>query len=118
VRDSTRDNQARNVQQVKGHTPINGELTDPTGIKSGMGATDDKVNHPAHYNFGKFEVIEVIEDWNLPYHLGNALKYIARAGRKDKTKTEEDLRKAAWYVKRYIEVLNGDAGKPNDKARA
>lgn len=41
----------------------------------------------------------------LPYHLGNAVKYIARAGRKDPTKTEEDLRKAIWYINRYIEFL-------------
>ena len=63
------------------------------------------INHPAHYTFGSIEVIDAIEGLLLPYHLGNALKYIARAGRKDPAKTEEDLRKAIWYINRYIEFL-------------
>lgn len=65
----------------------------------------DNVNHPAHYTFGSIEVIDAIEGLLLPYHLGNALKYIARAGRKDPAKTEEDLRKAIWYIERYISFL-------------
>lgn len=65
----------------------------------------DNVNHPAHYTFGSIEVIDVIEGLELPYHLGNAVKYIARAGRKDPAKTEEDLRKAIWYINRYITFL-------------
>lgn len=65
----------------------------------------DNINHPAHYTFGSIEVITAIEDWSLPYHLGNAVKYIARAGRKDPAKTEEDLRKAVWYINRYIGYL-------------
>ena len=65
----------------------------------------DNVNHPAHYTFGSIEVIDVIEGLLLPYHLGNAVKYIARAGRKDPAKTEEDLRKAIWYINRYIIFL-------------
>ena len=51
----------------------------------------ERVNHPAHYTFGKFEVIDVIEDWKLGFHLGNAVKYIARAGRKGSR--IEDLKK-------------------------
>ena len=65
----------------------------------------DNVNHPAHYTYGSIEVIDVIEGLDLPYHLGNAVKYIARAGRKDPSKTEEDLRKAIWYINRYITFL-------------
>lgn len=64
---------------------------------------DDNVNHPSHYTFGNIEVIDAIEDWGLGYHLGNAVKYIARAGKKDPTKTVEDLKKAIWYLNRYIE---------------
>ncbi len=45
------------------------------------GLFTDEVNHPAHYNQGKIEVIEAIEDWKIGFHLGNAIKYIARAGR-------------------------------------
>ena len=65
----------------------------------------DAVNHPAHYTDGSIEVIDFIEDKKLPYHLGNAVKYIARAGKKDPDKTAEDLRKAVWYLNRYIEKL-------------
>ena len=61
----------------------------------------DPVNHPAHY-MGKIEVIDFIEDKKLGYHLGNAVKYIARAGKKDPEKTVEDLQKAVWYLNRYI----------------
>lgn len=64
-----------------------------------------RVNHPSHYNSGKIEVIKVIEDWNLDFHCGNAVKYIGRAGKKDPEKTIEDLEKAVWYLKRKIEVL-------------
>lgn len=65
----------------------------------------DNVNHPAHYTDGKIEVIDFIEDKKLGFHLGNAVKYIARAGKKDPTKEVEDLKKADWYIKRRIEKL-------------
>lgn len=75
----------------------------------------DNVNHPSHYNSGKIEVIEAIEDWKVGFHLGNAIKYIARAGKKDMAKTVEDLEKAIWYVRRYVEVTFKDnPRKPND----
>lgn len=67
----------------------------------------DAVNHPSHYTDGKIEVIDYIEDKQLGYHLGNAIKYISRAGKKNKDKTIEDLQKAIWYINRYIDsVLN------------
>ena len=72
---------------------------------TGAVAAPDNVNHPAHYTYGSIEVIDAIEGLLLPYHLGNAVKYIARAGRKDPAKTEEDLRKAIWYINRYITFL-------------
>jgi len=63
---------------------------------------DDPVNHPSHYTFSsKFEVIEVIEEFKLNFHLGNTVKYIARAGKKGDAL--EDLKKAAWYLNREIE---------------
>ena len=40
----------------------------------------DNVNHPDHYTSGKIEVIDFIEDQHLGFHLGNAVKYISRAG--------------------------------------
>ena len=66
----------------------------------------DAVNHPSHYTRGKIEVIDFIEDQQLPYHLGNVIKYIARAGYKgDKL---EDLKKARWYLDRYINKVVGN----------
>ena len=62
----------------------------------------ESVNHPQHYCNGKIEVIEAIEDWRLGFCLGNAVKYIARAGKKDPAKTKEDLQKARWYLEREI----------------
>lgn len=66
---------------------------------------NDNVNRPAHYTDGKIEVIDFIEDKNLGFHLGNAVKYIARAGKKDPAKTVEDLNKAKWYIQRHIDKL-------------
>lgn len=66
----------------------------------------DLVNSPPHYNSGKIEVIEVIEDQALGFHLGNAVKYILRAGKKDPEKTVEDLEKAIWYLRRRIALLS------------
>ena len=65
----------------------------------------DAVNHPSHYTDGNIEVIEYIEDKKLDYCLGNAVKYISRAGKKDPTKEIEDLQKADWYIKRRIMEL-------------
>ena len=60
------------------------------------------VNHPSHYAEGrKYEPIDVIEDWELGFNLGNTVKYISRAGRKDDI--VQDLEKAAWYLNREIE---------------
>ena len=60
----------------------------------------DKVNHPSHYNAGNIEVIDAIEDWNLGFSLGNAIKYIARCEHKENK--IEDLKKAIWYINREI----------------
>ena len=63
----------------------------------------DNVNHPSHYTDGNIEVIDFIEDKKLNYHLGNAVKYISRAGKKDPEKYTEDLQKAVWYLQREID---------------
>jgi hypothetical protein len=67
----------------------------------------DMVNHPSHYTFGKFEVIDVIEDWKLNYNMGNAVKYVARA--EHKGNKIEDLQKAIWYLQREIDRFNREA---------
>lgn len=69
------------------------------------------VEHPSHYNIGKYEVIDVINDWRLNFQLGNAIKYIARAGRKDPSKTVEDLEKARFYIDYEINRLKGGGEK-------
>jgi len=61
----------------------------------------DKINHPPHYNYGKYEHIEVVENWKLGYHLGNATKYVMRAAYKGDTL--DDLKKSRWYLTRTIE---------------
>jgi hypothetical protein len=58
------------------------------------------IDHPKHYNVGKIEVIDAIEDWQLGFHLGNVVKYVARADHKKNPL--EDLKKAAWYLEREI----------------
>ena len=67
--------------------------------------TYDNVN-PNHYRGDRqFEPIAVIEDWNLNYRLGNAVKYISRNGRKPGEDRIEGLKKAIWYLEREIEAL-------------
>lgn len=68
----------------------------------------ENVNHPEHYGGDNvYEVIKVIEAWGLDkcFYLGNVVKYIARAGKKDKSKEIEDLKKAAFYLDRKIKRL-------------
>ena len=69
----------------------------------------DAVSHPSHYAEGrKYEPKDVIRDWNLNFSLGNAVKYISRAGRKDASKTIEDLRKAIFYIEDEIMAIEGE----------
>ena len=68
----------------------------------------DQVNSPKHYNAGKM-VIEALEDWALNFYRGNAVKYIARAGKKDPAKEIEDLKKAVWYIQKDIKNLKSRA---------
>ena len=70
------------------------------------------VNHPPHYTAGRYEVIAVIEDWRLCYHLGNSIKYIARADHKGKRL--EDLKKAKWYLDRYVEMVEKEEAKKDE----
>lgn len=64
----------------------------------------EKVSHPQHYNSGKIEVIDFVEDQNLGFHLGNVVKYITRAEHKNGI---EDLKKARWYLDREIQRREG-----------
>ena len=66
----------------------------------------EKVNHPDHYGgeSNPYEAIKVIEAWDLNFHLGNVVKYISRAGKKSKNNVE-DLKKAEWYLSRYVQFI-------------
>ena len=73
----------------------------------------DPVNHPSHYG-GKdnpYEAIKVIRAWGLGFSLGNAVKYISRAGKKDPAKLVEDLEKSIWYIQEEIDFLKGQQNK-------
>jgi len=61
--------------------------------------SDEKIDHPKHYRKESgIEVIDAIYAWNLDFALGNAIKYIARCGLKGDNTSEEDLKKAIWYL--------------------
>jgi hypothetical protein len=69
----------------------------------------EMINHPSHYGgeSNVYEVIKVCEAWELDKdaYLFNVVKYVARAGKKDPTKELEDLKKAAFYLNRRINIL-------------
>lgn len=65
----------------------------------------EAVYHPSHYNLGKYEVIDVINDWCLNFNLGNVIKYIARAGIKSENTLIQDLKKAQFYLDYEINRL-------------
>ena len=62
----------------------------------------EKVNNPNHYQSSRLEAIEVIEAFNLNFSLGSAVKYILRSGKKPGETSQEDLKKAIWYLQREL----------------
>ena len=81
----------------------NGEYYEPIVIDKKEVVNKEMVNHPSHYNMGKYEAIDVIEDWQLNFNLGNTVKYISRAGHKHDI--VQDLKKALWYLEREIKRI-------------
>jgi len=79
-----------------------------------MTETPDIINHPPHYTYGRIETIDYIEDKQLPYHLGNVVKYVSRAGHKGDAL--EDLKKAKWYLDRYIGLQEKQSAWPETMA--
>lgn len=74
----------------------------------------DNVNHPAHYETGKFECIDVMVETQgveatMDFCVCNALKYIYRHRKKNGV---EDIKKADWYLKKYLELAESEEGKP------
>lgn len=79
-----------------------------------MSNINDSITHPSHYTSGKIEVIDFITDQKLDFCLGNVVKYISRAGKKEgdenknqtiEEKTIEDLKKARFYLDYKIKIL-------------
>jgi hypothetical protein len=68
----------------------------------------EKVDHPDHYggDNNPYEVIKIIEALGLDFHLGNVVKYISRAGKKHEN-VLEDMKKAKWYLDRWLEIRGG-----------
>ena len=66
----------------------------------------DLINHPAHYCYSKYEPKDVIRAWGLNFNLGSAVKYIARAGRKDDI--IQELKKAKTFIGFEIEALEAE----------
>lgn len=80
----------------------------PLSESKPSGVVNDPVDHPAHYTSSGIEVADAIDAWELNWRLGNAVKYIARAGKKDPDKLVEDLQKARWYLDRELSRLKRD----------
>ena len=77
-------------------------------------SNNDVVKKPSHYVDGrKFEPKDVIRDWGLNFNLGNAVKYLARAGRKDDI--VQDLKKAQEYIQFEIDAIKADRSKEETK---
>lgn len=90
------------------HTPYDPCNAQCSGWKAAPDERVELVNHPSHYGGDTtYEAIKVIEAWDLGFNLGNGVKYISRAGKKDKARTVEDLKKAVWYLEREIKKLEG-----------
>ncbi len=97
-----------------------GDHTTFTHPASSVGLVNDKhienIDHPAHYGGANntYEAIKVIEAWGLGFCLGNTIKYICRAGKKDPKLS--DLRKALWYLNREIERLSSTTDTSNSSS--
>lgn len=79
-----------------------------TNVPKQTNEKSDTVNHPSYYQ-GEIEVIDFIEDKGLGFNLGNCIKYIARAGKKNPDKLLEDLEKASWYLYREISRIKKES---------
>jgi len=94
------EGEQKHVQHVKTTAP---EVMRTEAVE----ARHEMINHPAHYGGADnvYEHIKVADAWGLNYRLGNATKYICRAGKKPGTESLQDLRKALWYLQSEIERI-------------
>ena len=96
------------VTEQKDDTVENKKGCKKCGKEKACKPKKEKVNSPDHYNTGRVEVIDAIEDWNLGFNDGNAIKYIAR--HQHKGESIQDIEKAIWYLKRHLDNLRGKNG--------
>lgn len=70
----------------------------------------EKVDHPDHYGGADnpYEAIKIIEAHALGFHFGNTVKYLLRAGKKPGSDATEDVKKARWYLDRWLKTHNAD----------
>lgn len=86
---------------ASGHHYVLLDCPDCYNMEMGLGEEKhEAVHHPTHYQSGKYEVIDIIEEFQLNFALGNVIKYVLRAARKGEA--EKDLKKALWYLKREL----------------
>lgn len=93
----------------KNNVPNYPNNDEPPNDTEFLAAPPASITTQAHYATLKPEPIEVIEGWGLGYVRGNAIKYLARAGKKDQSVegTIKDLEKAITYIRREINTLKG-----------
>ena len=110
--DELEKNEEKTVEEEV-HTAVKNSIEEfqKNAKKAGWSCTSpskEMVDHPSHYQGKRFEVIDIIEDYDLGFNLGNAIKYILRAGHKDEY--TQDLKKAIWYLEREINGKNSLKG--------
>lgn len=90
-----------------GEMCLNIELASEEELNEALEIINDFKNpiKPNYYNDTKIAPIDVIEDWDLDFCLGSALKYIKRAGKKENNPSVQDLKKVIWYIERRIREL-------------
>lgn len=99
-------NQARADLELKQREANEGYTTEEI-LAKGIGPAHDPVNHPSHYTaYPGVEVIQLTR--HMSFNRGNAVKYAARAGLKDKSTEVQDLEKAVWYLQDEIKLLKGE----------
>lgn len=92
---------------VNNNCPFDGDIVEilPNGAITDIPKQPTDAINPAHYQQNGIQTIDAIEAWGLNYNLGNAIKYLSRAGKKEEDKLIEDLKKAIWYIEREIKML-------------
>lgn len=74
--------------------------------------TQDKVQPLYYRSLGDYSALHVIQKWELGFCLGNAVKYIQRAGKKPDEPEVVDLKKAIWYIQRHIHEIDPNEPDP------